>query len=173
MGWGSATAPSANPSRGSRPGSKRRWATPQRPQRPPGSAPVVQGVAEDLPLGDDSFDAAMAIITIHHWNDVPAGLAEMKRVARRQVAILTFDPAPVQELWLVREYFPSALDYHASAMPPSSCWHQMPQDEIERGLTQLEADLESGRWDERNGHLRSLPELDVGLRLVTAELDQA
>jgi SAM-dependent methyltransferase len=184
-------------------------------QRPPGSAPVVEGFAEDLPFGDDSFDAAMAIITIHHWNDMRAGLAEMVRVARQRVVVLSFDPAPVEDLWLVRDYFPRALDYHAGAMPPidelttmlpnasvepvaipngcvdgffvaiwdrpemhldpdvrraSSVWHMVPQDEIELGLAQLEADLESGRWDERNGRLRSQPELDVGLRLVTAEL---
>jgi SAM-dependent methyltransferase len=184
-------------------------------QRPPGSAPVIAGVAEDLPFEDDGFDAAMALITIHHWSDVRAGLAEMVRVARQRVVVLTFDPAPIRELWLVRDYFPGALDYHASVMPPiaeltatlpnaavepvpipngcvdgffialwdrpemhldpnvrraSSSWHQMPQNEIDEGLAKLEADLESGRWDERNGNLRSQPELDVGLRLVTAEL---
>jgi len=52
----------------------------------------------------------------------------------------------------------------------SSSWHHMSEDEIERGLARLEADLENGRWDERNGHLRTQAELDVGLRLVTAEL---
>ena len=51
-------------------------------QRPPGSAPVVEGFAEDLPFEDDSFDAAMALITVHHWSDPRAGLAEMVRVAR-------------------------------------------------------------------------------------------
>jgi hypothetical protein len=52
----------------------------------------------------------------------------------------------------------------------SSSWHHMPQDEIDGGLEELEADLKSGRWDERNGHLRTQPELDVGLRLVIAKL---
>lgn len=183
-------------------------------QRPPGSAPVIKGVAESLPFDDASFDAAMAVITIQHWSDVGAGLAEMTRVARERVVVLTFDPAPAGELWF-RDYFPGALEYHASAMPPiaeltaalpnssikpipapencadgffiglwdrpemqldpgvrraSSCWHGLPQDEVDAGLARLAADLESGRWDERNGHLRDLPELDVGLRLVTAEL---
>lgn len=184
-------------------------------QRPPGSAPAVEGIAENLPFEDDSFDAAMAIITIHHWNDVRAGLTEMARVARRRVVVLTFTPMPPEELWLARDYFPRMLNFHSRAMPPideltamlpdasaepvpipagcadgfwlatwdrpemhldpdvrraSSVWHQISQDEIERGLARLDADLESGRWDERNGHLRELPELDVGLRLVTAEL---
>jgi hypothetical protein len=52
----------------------------------------------------------------------------------------------------------------------SSCWHQMPPAEIEHGLARLSADLASGHLDERNGHLRELPELDVGLRLVTSKL---
>ncbi len=54
----------------------------------------------------------------------------------------------------------------------SSVWHLMEPSEIERGLAALEADLQSGRWDERHGHLRKKPELDVGLRLVVSALDQ-
>lgn len=87
-------------------------------QRPAGSAPVVQGNAEELPFADDSFDAAMAIITVHHWSDRAAGLAEMVRVARQRVVVLSFDPAPLAELWLVREYFPRGLELHAEMMPP-------------------------------------------------------
>ena len=87
-------------------------------QRPSGSAPVVQASAEDLPFADDSFDAAMAIITVHHWTDLAAGLAEMTRVARRRVAVLTFDPVPLAKLWLVRDYFPRTLEIHGDAMPP-------------------------------------------------------
>src|SRR5205085_7619460 len=61
-------------------------------QRPPGAAPVVQASAEQLPFADGSFDAAMAVLTIHHWGDVARGLAEMTRVAARRVVIATFDP---------------------------------------------------------------------------------
>jgi hypothetical protein len=53
----------------------------------------------------------------------------------------------------------------------SSVWHLMPAEEIDQGLLQLRADLRSGRWDERFGHLRSAPELDVGLRMVVSDLD--
>jgi SAM-dependent methyltransferase len=74
-------------------------------QRPAGSAPLIQATAEELPFEDGSFDAAMAIITVQHWADVATGLAEMRRVARR-VVVLTFDPEPMAELWLVRDYFP-------------------------------------------------------------------
>ncbi len=86
-------------------------------QRPPRSAPVVQASAEALPFDDDSFDAAMAMITVHHWADLEAGIAEMSRVARERVVILTFDPAAVADLWLVREYFPFAGECHIDAMP--------------------------------------------------------
>ncbi len=52
----------------------------------------------------------------------------------------------------------------------SSTWHRLPAPAIDRALAELEADLESGAWDRRHGHLRQLEELDVGLRLVRAEL---
>jgi SAM-dependent methyltransferase len=74
-------------------------------QRPAESAPVVQASAEALPFDDDSFDAAMALQTVHHWPDMEAGLAEMKRVARRRVVILTNARGRGGELWL-DEYFP-------------------------------------------------------------------
>ena len=62
-----------------------------RAQRPPGAAPVVDARAERLPFPDDHFDAAMASITIHHWEPPQAGLAEMRRVARGPVVVFTFD----------------------------------------------------------------------------------
>jgi len=86
-------------------------------QRAPGSAPAVQAVAEDLPFADDSFDAAMAIITIHHWTDVDAGLAEMVRVARRRVVVVTFDPRDWGDGWIVRDYLPKIMDDHAAWKP--------------------------------------------------------
>jgi SAM-dependent methyltransferase len=76
-------------------------------QRPPGSAPAVQAAAEDLPFPPDSFDASMAILTVHHWSDKHRGLAELCRVSRRRV-ILTFDPPIHNSLWLVRDYVPAA-----------------------------------------------------------------
>jgi ubiquinone/menaquinone biosynthesis C-methylase UbiE len=42
-------------------------------QRPDSNALVVQAVAEDLPFEDKSFDASMAILTVHHWSDVRQG----------------------------------------------------------------------------------------------------
>lgn len=62
-----------------------------RAQRPAGAAPAIDARAEDLPFDDDSFDAAMACVTIHHWQPPEAGLAELRRVARGPVVIFTFD----------------------------------------------------------------------------------
>lgn len=76
-----------------------------RAQRHPGAAPCVAAVAERLPFRDQCFDAAMAIATIHHWQDPIAGLREMRRVARR-VVVLTFDFDGVRRFWLARDYLP-------------------------------------------------------------------
>lgn len=81
-------------------------------QRPAGAAPVVQARAEELPFEADSFDAAMAIITVHHWDDPAVGLAEMRRVARDRVVVLTFDPPPLKAHWMVRDYVPRLYDVH-------------------------------------------------------------
>jgi SAM-dependent methyltransferase len=62
-----------------------------RAQRPAGAAPAIDARAEALPLDDGSVDAAMACVTVHHWQPRGAGLAEMRRVARGPVVILTFD----------------------------------------------------------------------------------
>ncbi|MFC8429429.1 methyltransferase domain-containing protein [Streptomyces sp. NPDC057253] len=79
-----------------------------RGQRPAGSAPCVAAAAENLPFEDRSFDAAMAVSTVHHWEDPTAGLREMRRVARR-VVVLTFDtdgPGWQDRFWLTRDYLP-------------------------------------------------------------------
>jgi SAM-dependent methyltransferase len=86
-------------------------------QRPADAAPVVQASAEALPFEDGSFDAAMALVTVHHWPDPIAGVSEMVRVARRRVAVLSFDPGAMESLWLC-EYFPRAWEIHRDSMPP-------------------------------------------------------
>ena len=78
-------------------------------QRPAGAAPAVQASAERLPFDDDSFDAAMAVLTAHHWTDLDAGLGEMRRVARRRIVIVAFDPEALRDLWITRDYFPEIL----------------------------------------------------------------
>ncbi len=183
-------------------------------QRAPGAAPAVRASAESLPFPDDSFDAAMAVLTVHHWPDREKGLAEMLRVARDRVVLVNFDPEAVRDLWFVRDYFPAMSALHegrisshglAAKLPaahvrpipvPRDCrdlffaalwgrpelaldpevvrpmwvWQSLPEAVREDGGARLAADLESGAWDERNGHLRAESELDVGLRLVVSEL---
>ena len=79
-----------------------------RAQRPAGAARCVAAIAESLPFADQSFDAAMAVSTVHHWRDPIAGLREMRRVARR-VVVLTFDADDAlrhRGFWLTRDYLP-------------------------------------------------------------------
>lgn len=83
-----------------------------RSQRPVGAAPCVAATAESLPFEDQSFDAAMAISTVHHWRDPIAGLRELRRVARR-VVVLTLDtdePEWPNRFWLTRDYLPEFAD---------------------------------------------------------------
>jgi SAM-dependent methyltransferase len=80
-----------------------------RAQRPAGAAPCVAGTAESLPFEDQSFDAAMAFATIHHWQDPIAGLREMRRVARR-VVLFTSDFSDPDRFWLNRDYLPEFAD---------------------------------------------------------------
>ncbi len=184
-------------------------------QRPPDAAPAIQGVAESLPLADDSVDATMGVFTLHHWEDVERGLAEVRRVTRDRVAFVTLDLDVTAEMWLCRDYLPEIVEHDRRVFPtieqleallpdlrveplpvPAGCtdgfcialwdrpdahldpnvrrassiWHQLPDEVTSRGLERLRADLESGAWERRHGELRTRDELDVGLRLVVAEL---
>ncbi|MFF2365300.1 class I SAM-dependent methyltransferase [Streptomyces sp. NPDC058122] len=88
-------------------------------QRPRGSAPAVCAVAEQLPLRDDAADAVMALLTVHHWTDLAAGITELRRVARRRIVILTWDQEIFREtFWLVREYLPQAAAFDDNRAVP-------------------------------------------------------
>lgn len=84
-------------------------------QRAASAAPALRASAENLPFPDKSFDAAMAILTVHHWPDKERGIREMRRVARGPVVILTFDPEAT-DFWLF-DYFPEFLKLDRAAMP--------------------------------------------------------
>ncbi|HEV3226903.1 MAG TPA: class I SAM-dependent methyltransferase [Acidimicrobiales bacterium] len=173
--------------------------------------PKLRAAAEHVPFPNDAFDAALAIFTVHHWVDPAAGLAELRRVARRQV-LLTFEAEMEAEFWL-GDYVPAIRSQehswvatidavagplgtdHVEVLPvPHDCidgfmaayWRRperyldpgarasisglalLSPHEIEPGMTRLEADLESGAWRERYGHLLELDELDCGYRIVVA-----
>ena len=182
-------------------------------QRAASTAPAVRAVAEHLPFADGAFDAALAVLTVHHWTDRAQGLAELARVARRRVVVLTWDPACRDPFWII-EYVPGILDLDIPRFPavgelaralgeidarplpvPGDCadgflgafWRrpeayldpavrgaisgfaQLGEEAVAPGLARLDADLRSGHWDARFGHLRDLDSLDLGYRLVVAE----
>ena len=174
-------------------------------QRPRGSAPAVRAVAERLPFPDGAFDAAMGVLTMHHWADRDRGLAEMRRVAGRIVLFLC-DPRRRPPWWL-GHYFPATARLEAAretrvaelervlgpleVIPvpiPGDCtdgfngaywrrpraildpavWGPMsalsliPPADRAAGMSRLRADLDSGAWERRWGHLLRLAELDLG-----------
>ena len=85
--------------------------------RPPTAAPCVQAAAEELPFADDSFDAAMGVLTMQHWTDLAAGLRELRRVARRRVVLFTWIPEIDDDLWLTRDYLPAIRDRDRAIFP--------------------------------------------------------
>lgn len=92
------------------------------------AAPAIQGYADNLPFEDKSFDASMAILTIHHWPDKQKGLQEMRRVTRGPIVLLTFDPSH-RGIWLT-DYLPELVKLDEAQMPAIS--------DYERWLGQIE-----------------------------------
>lgn len=88
-----------------------------RAQRPPHLPVAIDAVAESLPFPDRSFDAAMATFTIHQWPDLEQGLAEVRRVTRGPIALLTCDPVWLDRFWL-NAYAPEAIAVEAKRYPP-------------------------------------------------------
>lgn len=185
-------------------------------QRPRDLAPAIRASAESLPLRDGSVDAAMAVLSVHHWDiGQERGVREMRRVARGPVVIVTCDPEVSGAMWLMADYlreadvldrriFPSpqtlttwlsgttrietipiardtcdwtlmsfwahperVLD--AEARGGTSGFARMPPAVVERVVNDVRRDLQSGAWDARHGHLRTLDAYDAGMRLVISE----
>jgi len=178
-----------------------------------GAAPAIQASAEALPFRNGSFDAAMALLTLHHWADWRRGIDEMRRVAGR-VVLFTFEPGEMGNFWLTETYFPEIVELDRERCPPvadlvkhlgdctvdpiaiphdcvdgflAAYWRRpeayldpgvragisgfalLDPDVVNRGVARLKADLESGAWEERFGHLRRLETLDVCYRLLVAD----
>jgi SAM-dependent methyltransferase len=93
------------------------------------SAPVIRASAMDLPFRDNTFDAALAIFTVHHWPDQKRGLSELKRVAPRAI-ILTWEP-PEAPSWLTRDYFPNILADGRNLLPPIASHYESVFNQIE------------------------------------------
>ena len=183
-------------------------------QRAPGSAPAVRAVAEALPFPDRAFDAALAVLTMHHWTDLGAGLAELRRVAPKQV-LFFFEPDFADAAWIVADYFPEILEQESERNAPGvadiarhlevescvpvpvpadcvdgfggsfwnrpeayldpdvqqgmSCFAQMDDATLARGMARLRAELEDGTWDAKYGDLRTKTEENLGYHVIVAK----
>ena len=87
-------------------------------QRDGAGPPVVQAVAEDLPFAEGRFDGAMAVLTVHHWRDIPRGLDELHRVTRGRIVVMTWDNDVHAEQWLIEEYLPAMLELDTQCPSP-------------------------------------------------------
>lgn len=182
-------------------------------QRPRELAPAIRATADRLPLRDGSVDAAMTVLSLHHWDEgQERGVRELRRVATGPVVIVTCDPEVSGAMWLMADYLPevAALDRRifpamerlagwlggstrvevvpvtrdtcdwtlmsfwahpervldADARNATSGFARMPPAVVERVVSEVGRDLESGVWDARHGHLRGLAAHDAGMRLL-------
>jgi SAM-dependent methyltransferase len=88
-------------------------------QRSPDRVPAIRAFAGDLPLRDASVDAALCVLSLHHWDDEQErGVRELRRVARGPVVIVTFDAAVCARMWLVADYLPEVGELDARIFPP-------------------------------------------------------
>jgi SAM-dependent methyltransferase len=181
-------------------------------QRPSSLPPAFLGSAEDLPLPEKSVDAALAVLTAHHWRDRSVAFAEIRRVARNRAVFFTHDPDATFG-WL-DDYFPGLAGETTSRYPalaefdalgrvavhavpvPADCtdgftgayWRRpdayldegaranmstfalLDERVVADGVARLARDLADHSWHRRYAALLPLPQLDVGYRLVVAEL---
>jgi SAM-dependent methyltransferase len=105
-------------------------------QRPAGAPPAVQASAEDLPFADRRFDAALAVLSDHHWRDRLRGLRELRRVARRRVVLFNADPAQAERFWLTTEYLPGFLNLIPDRYREPGLW----EEELSRELGGVRVD---------------------------------
>ena len=145
-------------------------------QRPSGSAPVVRASAEQLPFREGAFDAAMAVLSDHHWGDRARGLREMRRVARMRAVLFTWDQARVDEGWLVRDFLPGFRRL-PGGMPLSEIADHLGATEIE--AVPIPADCRDGflhaYWARPHAYLDPAVRRNISVfaRLPAPEVDAA
>jgi SAM-dependent methyltransferase len=84
----------------------------------PRDRPALRASAGALPLHDASVDAAMAVLTIHHWDtEREAGVRELRRVARGPVVIATIDAEVSAAMWLMADYLPEVAELDRRIFP--------------------------------------------------------
>lgn len=88
-----------------------------RAQRPARLGPAIDARAEALPFADGAFDAAMATFTVHQWSDLGRGLAELRRVTRGPVVVMSCDPQALDCFWLAA-YAPEVIAEEGRRYPP-------------------------------------------------------
>jgi SAM-dependent methyltransferase len=81
-----------------------------------GKMPAIIGISDAIPFDNDSFDASMSILSIHHWGNLEKGLSELKRVSKRKILIMTFDPEKLGNSWIAK-YFPEIIDVERKRYP--------------------------------------------------------
>lgn len=81
-----------------------------------GKRAAIDAKADSLPFEGNSFDASMALLTIHHWPDIKAGLTEMRRVTKNNIVIMTYDPDSLDVFWNVH-YFPELIEVERNRYP--------------------------------------------------------
>ena len=139
-------------------------------QRPPHRAPAIRAFADALPLRTDAVDAALAVLTVHHWDEGQReGIREMRRVARGPVVIVTIDAECSGRMWLMADYLHEVADLDRRIFRAgTSGFARMSKAVVDHVVSDVGRDLADGRWDARHGHLRQRPSLDVGLRIVVS-----
>jgi SAM-dependent methyltransferase len=189
-------------------------------QRAAGAAPAVRASGSALPVASGCADVALAILTMHHWDDWAAGLAELCRVAPRRI-VLTMDFELHSRFWFLEDYVPEVgeatrvlepgyatvaeaigagagdvdvdvipllvpRDMHDGVLGAYWCRPEAYLDPavrancsglaladpavVARGVTALQADLRSGAWQRRHTDLAELEAIDLGYRLVVADV---
>lgn len=186
-------------------------------QRSKLAAPCVLASAESLPFPDQSFDASMSALSLHHWTDLRAGLREMRRVSRTRIVLFTVLPDAGEAFWLTQDYFPEFAQEDRRIFPSLATLSQhldlplrsevvpIPHDlqdgfqgaywrrpqaylqeatracissfarrdsaALQQGLSRLHQDLLDGRWMQKHGECLRKQTMDLGYRLVIAEVE--
>ncbi|WP_028479348.1 class I SAM-dependent methyltransferase [Nocardia sp. CNY236] len=138
-------------------------------QRPRDAVLAVRAVAEALPIRSKSVDAALAVLTVHHWDRLEQGLAELVRITRRRIVLLTWDHQVMREFWLLRDYLPAAATTDAELAVPLDHFDRLLPGVVTIHPVAVPADCTDGFgaafWQRPHAYLAS--EVQAGMSLMT------
>ena len=68
---------------------------------------TIKAKAESIPFPDKSFDVVIAVTSIHNFNDIEAGLKEIKRVGKDLFALTVLKKSPKKDsiIYLIKKHF--------------------------------------------------------------------